>query len=390
MAYLMRLFLALLTCILLGGPIHAQRSTTTMESLINEHIPAYSISLDNQFKLAAYAELKGRVDGESGTLFLPFGSLGHMTFYPRNCLIKTSQQQVFHLNRGEAGSINAASIDVALNDLFEKILLLGNYDASPAHAYFVNQFLSRKNLEPFDKIYLRHILIRYGRFYPEERAVEFHSDWLPERTYSFKRPGDSVLVTQPVRPLRIRLDENILKGYYIMSGATVYVEDVDYPVEFASGETYGYNVSAFKLFLQKLFIQSVQHVVEEEVEYLKRTALREAYIPLAKAKPEVYTPSDLFVDDKHDRPLAYASRPSTTRSAKPRRNKKKARALKVEPLYHAYSWIPMMLGLLRARDINIGEPDVIRYFVDAPYFDRLYDQLTDEERIKVDAFRTGE
>ena len=76
-----------------------------------------------------------------------------------------------------------------------------------------------------------------------------------------------------------------------------------------------------------------------------------------------------------------------------RRDQKSCYALQLQivdlnrpQLYQEYDWIPMMLGMLRAQRVNIGDPDIIQYFVDEPYFDRIYRLLTPKEKIKVDAY----
>ena len=48
----------------------------------------------------------------------------------------------------------------------------------------------------------------------------------------------------------------------------------------------------------------------------------------------------------------------------------------------------MMLTILRTHGINIGDVDIIKYFIDEPYFARLYDQLTKEEKEKVDFYKS--
>ncbi|RMG62951.1 MAG: hypothetical protein D6722_18080 [Bacteroidetes bacterium] len=372
------LFLGLLS-LLSTRPAGAQTVYNDLESLINDQISSYSLSFDNQFKLAAYTELKGDYSPEFNTLTLDFGALGQVAFYRNNLLFKTGNQ-VYHLNRGENGTVGAAAIDVKLEELFEQILLLGNQNADPRHIYFVDQHLARKNIEPFDKIFLRHILIAYGRYRPEEGYVEFHTDWLPGSTFEYRSPHDSSLVRKPISPLRIRLDPQILRGYYIRAGGTVYVENVDREVEYATGEIYSYNVAAFKLFLQKIFVQSVQYVVQEETQRLGQQGRTVAFVPHNLPATELAPPAPTFYADQ-GRPEAVHTirpRPRVTISAKT--------AAAVAPLYHPYSWIPMMLNILRNQKINIGDPDVICYFVDAPYFERIYAQLTDEERMRVDAY----
>lgn len=354
----------------------AQPAYEDLENLINDQITGYALSFDNQFKLAAYTELKGDYSPEFNTLTLDFGSLGQVAFYRNNLLFKTGNQ-VYHLNRGENGTVGAAAIDLKLSELFEQILLLGNQDADPRHVYFVDQHLARKNIEPFDKLFLRHILITYGRYVPEQGYVEFHTEWLPGTTYSYRDPHDSVLVRKPISPLKIRLDAQILRGYYIRAGGTVYVENVNREVDYATGESYSYNVAAFKLFVQKLFVQSVQYVVQAESQRLGRQAQPVTFVPGHLPASELAAPSSTFLADQGRPAPVTTIRPRVVQAAAPS---------PVAPLYHRYSWIPMMLSILRAQRINIGDPDVICYFVNEPYFERIYAQLTAEERLRVDAY----
>ncbi|GAB4404502.1 MAG: hypothetical protein OHK0039_04720 [Bacteroidia bacterium] len=353
--------------------LHSQETTSysDFESLINDQIHAYGLSMDNQFRLAAYTELKGNYSPEYHTLTLDFGTATQLAFYRNNLLLRIGRSEVYHLNRGEQGTVNAETVDRRLNELFDQIPLLSNRHADPCLVYFVDMHLARKNIEPFDKIFLRHILITYGRFNEEFGYVEFDTGWLPEKTYAYRAEGDTGLVRKPISPLRIRLDDRILRGYYVRAGGTVYVEDVRQAVEYATGENYSHNVAAFKLFVQKLFVQSVQYVVRSESERIAQPMQQVSFMPQDAA----------YLASQTTRPVAAA--PVTTSAPKTIQPVRSS----VEPLYHAYSWIPMMLGMLRSRSINIGDPDVVRYFIDEPYFPRIYTQLTPEERMRVDAYR---
>lgn len=316
--------------------IHANPTGKSLESFINEQVGTYPFSPDNRFKLSAYAEMKGRYSSETQAFVLDFAGLGSISFFEQNCLLKTHNQRLI-LKRYELNPIHAGVMNQALHDIFEQISLLGNHKASPAHIEFVNKWLARKNLEPFDKIYTRHILLRFGRYNPKAQHVEFHTDWIPER-YGVKatNAADAALIKKHINRLRIRLDSLGLRGYYVDAGGEVFVDDVDRSVIYATGEEYGYNVSAFKLFIQKLFIQSVQYVAQWDNN--KRKVVR------------------------------------------------KAKGMAAKPLYTHQSWIPMMLSLLRTNDINIGDPDVICYFVDEPYYSTIYEQMTVDERSLADHF----
>ena len=177
-----------------------------------------------------------------------------------------------------------------------------------------------------------------------------------------------------------------MRGYYIRSGGTVYVEDVDRKVSYATGEEYDYNVSAFKLFVQKLFSQTTQYIVRVEQ---KRLDLRSEKQPVIA---EIIRPGN--------RQKLYAESESVKPTPAPRtrsgydmdgRSKGFARRTKksngVEPLYHKYNWIPMMLGLLRSKGINVGDQDVVKYFVNQPYFNLIYDQMNARERAKADRYK---
>ena len=48
----------------------------------------------------------------------------------------------------------------------------------------------------------------------------------------------------------------------------------------------------------------------------------------------------------------------------------------------------MMLTIMRTHGVNIGDVDIIKYFIDEPYFPRLYEQLTKEEKEKVDYYKS--
>ena len=325
------------------------------EEVINKEIHSYDLSEDNLFKLAAYTELKGRYSPSNKTLVLRFGDLGSITFYQNNCLFKAPNHQVFHLNKGEGGSSSSKSMDDALFQLFENIPLLGNHNSNQELVQFVNKHLAKKNIEPFDKLFIRHVLIRYGRFNKQRQEVIFHTDNIPSNTYYTEKDTKDGLVKRYKTPLSIRLDPHILRGYYLDAGGTVYVEDVDRPVAYATSEQYTHNVTAFKVFMQKLFVQSVQYVTQSETKRLKEYALTHAY---TSAQPTAAPPSGY---------------------------QQQASASPLTP-YHKYNWIPMMLAMLRAQEVNIGEPHILKYFIHEPYFNKIYEQLTKEEKRLVDRY----
>jgi hypothetical protein len=209
----------------------------------------------------------------------------------------------------------------------------------------VDQHLARKNLEPFEKIYLRYLLLRHGVFSSDGTSLQFSTDVLP--------PTLDPLTTQPYTPLIIRLDQQVVRGYYVRAGGTVYVENVTQPVTYATGETYGHNITAFKLFIQKFFVQSVQYVIAEEAGRLKVGAYA-----LPSAPGQIY--------------LASAS-PAVAAPAQP-------------VLYGPYHWVPMMVGLLRSQRTSLADPDLLPYFVNQPFYPALYDHMTPDEKKRADQY----
>ena len=347
------------------------KKNATLEEIINKFIGPYSLTPDNQFKLAAYAELKGKFSNSTQTLMLNFGKLGYISFFPRNCLFRTTGNGVFHLNKYEVNSPTEANINESLSHMFENIILLGNHNQSLDHINFVDKHLAKKNIEPFDKIFLRHILVKYGKFDPIMQQVTFHTKDIP--TLKSSQAQEDQLVKKYSTALSIKLEKNILRGYYLEAGGTVYVEDVKRKIIYATGEEYDYNVTAFKVFLQKLFVQSAQYIVQKEANRLENMAEKTSIVT------QMVTYSSPI-----DQPNAYAARKSKKAGGK----KKSAPA--IEPLYHQYSWIGMMLAIMRSHEIDPGDPEVIRYFVHTEYFPRLYEQLTLEEKSRVDKFRNNQ
>ena len=171
-----------------------------LETLLNRVIYAYPFSADNRFKLAAYAEMKGRYSPSDESITLSFGKLGEMTFYKNNCLLRTGNQRIYHLNQNEKDPQLIGILNESLDKLFNKIILLSNYQADIDLIEFVDKGLARKNIDPFDKVYLRHILIKYGSYHPKKGFIEFHSNFLPNQRYTYCKPGDTSLVQRHVSP----------------------------------------------------------------------------------------------------------------------------------------------------------------------------------------------
>ena len=348
------------------------KKNATLEEIINKFIGPYSLTPDNQFKLAAYAELKGRFSNNTQTLMLNFGKLGYMSFFPRNCLFRTTDNGVFHLNKYEVNSPTEGNLNESLTNMFEKIILLGNHGQDEEHIHFVDKHLAKKNIEPFDKIFLRHILVKYGKFDPIMQQVTFHTRDIP-----IHKSGNSTedqLVKKYRTALSIKLEKGNLRGYYLEAGGTVYVEDVERKIIYATGEEYDYNVTAFKVFLQKLFVQSAQYIVQKEADRLEQMSEKESIV----AQMVTYS-------SPIEQPNAFAVGNSRKVSSK----KNNASRPAIAPLYHEYSWIGMMLAIMRSHEIDPGDPDVIKYFVHAEYFPRLYEQLTLEEKAKVDNYKSN-
>ncbi len=319
--------------------VFASPPLQSLESFINEQVGAYPFSHDNRFKLSAYAELKGSFSAETEAFELDFAGLGSISFFENHCLLKTAGRQAFVLRRYDLNWVSAGVVNQALHEIFEQIALLGNHSAEQAHIVFVNKWLARKNIEPFDKIYTRHILLRYGRYNRERQCVEFHSEWLSDKLSGLEGDTAASIVKKHFSRLHIKLDSLGLRGFYLDAGGEVYVNDVARDVNYATGEQYGQNVSAFKLFIQKLFVESVQYVAKWDGKNHRQKVVRQA-----------------------------------------------ADMAGVKPLYTHQSWIPMMLSLLRANRVNIGDADVICYFVDQPYYPSIYDQMTLQERAKADSY----
>ncbi|MEZ4828107.1 MAG: hypothetical protein R3C61_17755 [Bacteroidia bacterium] len=371
--------------------LNAQNSDSfsSFEDIINHYLVDHNLSPDNLFRLATYTEMKGEYSEQYKAITLDFGSLGSLAIYEKNYLLRTHPNHVYHLDRENEPGPQAEIMNENLSGLFEKIILLSNHGADAQLVSFVDENLSRKNIEPFDKIFLRHILLRYGKFDPALRQVEFHTDWLPGNTYEYRGPDDQQTVRKPIEPMKIKLDEEIVRGYYLWSGGTVYVENVPRDVKYATGEEYAYNVAAFKLFVQKMFVQTTQFVVDNEKERLQELRDNSPVIAEVVTKREV-RPMVAMASSPAEEMRTRSINPQTAEPArgsgyvKPGSHSQPLNP--VQPLYSELSWIPMMLGILRANGVNIGEKDLIKYFIDQPYFPKLYEQLTREEREKADRF----
>lgn len=237
----------------------------------------------------------------------------------------------------------------------------------------------RKNIQPFHKVYLRHILLKYGKYDPGKRQVVFQSNWIPQEGNDYQDPRKEGIVRRHTSNLKMILDDHTLRGFYEEIGGEVYVHNVDRNVVYASAEDFNYNnITAFKLFAQKLFIESIQYVVQSESIRIKEMS-QVSQVLMSSAE---YESPELDMSINLPPPAKpYEAKPAISHKVVYLHTEEA-----LAPLYHEYSWIPMMLTLLRHNQVNIGEPDVIRYFVDQPYFSRVYDQLNGDERDKVDQY----
>lgn len=371
---------------LLFASVFGQPDPTALrlETVINDFVGVYPFSLDNRLKLSVYAELKGRYSDSLNRVSLEFGNMGTMFFFSNNCLLKSRQNRAYSLDRYDENAEKAFAMNYNMQRMFEGVMLLGNYGADEAMMHFVDEGLMRKNIQPFHKIYLRHILLKYGKYDPENRRVVFYSNWLPENEYSYQDPRRGEIIKRPISPLKMVLDDHSLRGYYLDIGGEVYVNDVTRNVVYASAEDFNYNnITAFKLFVQKLFIESIQYIAQTEAIRIREGSQVSQTVVASMGSEVSGVPEGMALPVEVDVPVpAPAPVKSATVSYRPR----PTTTAKTEALYHEYSWIPMMLMLLRHNQINIGDPDVIRYFVDEPYFSRIYDQLNIDERDRVDHY----
>lgn len=352
----------------LSSPILAD--SDNLEALINERFSDIPLTPDNRHRLAAWSELKGDYSESSNTLTLIFGEIAKLEVYQNNFLLRLGNNRVFHLDRRRTHPRDVHTMNESLRAVFEQISLLANHNADPALVYFVDEHLAKKNLEPFAKLYLRHILIKFGRFNPALQMVEFKTDWLPVRSYEYEVPGENgaVMVRKPIDPLIIKLDEATVRGYYLRSGGTVYVEDVERDVFYATGSDYSPNVSAFKIFLQQLFTQTTNYVVKEEEKRIQTYRLK----PVEETMPDFY---------QNTSSVASAE---STRSLGPSRGEAPGPSYTgVKPLYTRQDWMSKMLGLLRLQNA-VNDPDVAEFLMSQPFFDQLYLHFSREEKAYYD------
>ncbi len=346
-----------------------------LEKLINERFADFPLTPDNKHRLAAWSELKGDYSPQTNTLSLDFGDIGKLEVYTHNFLLRIGNSGVYHLDRRRTHPRDVAIMNETLREIFEQISLLANHNAHPDLIYFVDEHLAKKNLEPFEKLYLRHILIKFGRFDAARRVVEFRTEWLPVTSYEYEVPGESgtILIRKPIDPLLIKLDEATVRGYYLQEGGTVYVEDVNRDVFYATGEGYSPNIVAFKHFLQELFTQTTHYVVKEEEERIKQakmegespavvaTSLDQAPPASPKGRPRGYVRGQQTAEDIQDSPG-------------------------IKSLYSRHDWMGRMIGVLRYHN-TLTDQEVAGFLVNQPFFLQLYKHFTPEEKAYYNRFR---
>ena len=351
--------LSFLFSYIFANPTPGLQAEVPIEELINEKVCIYKLDVINQTRLAAYSELKGVSTRENGNLKVSFGSYGSIQFYDKSCLLKTYDGH-FTLTPEEDDITQLASFNRALFNLLESIPLLNNQHASLDHVAFVDTYLSRKNLAAFDKIYVRHILIKYGIF--DQDQVTFRADWLPDHEYFVVDEKTNRLTKKEARQLKMVLTKDELRGWYLDIGAQVYVKNVKRKVSYASGEVISTNTHAFKLFVQDLYQQTAHFIQKNRIEILKM-GKKEAAMLAFEMKMEGNAP------ENHPA-LNHVS------------------LKKIELKNHPYqrdSWIPTMFSLLRYHNIPLHDPDIADILIKHPKFDVMLGFMTPSEQEKMTA-----
>lgn len=321
---------------------HAQPTKDLfLEQIINDRLTAYPFSSSNLFRLAIYTELKGKYYAANEELRLSFGEAASISFYPSHCLLKKGSS-AFHLSEGAPKSSMSAAMDIALDEIFEQIMLMTNSNRLPQHIAFVDKWLSKKNIEPFHKIFSRYLLLAFGQYNPRTMQVSFHSRDIPA-SYAHGglrgNSGDKI----DDHPLKLVLDTVALRGYYLKTGGNVFVNDVDRDILYATGEDFHYNnITAYKLFIQHLFTTSIHHIAE----FTRRRKSRKIDVAIVKADKTVSSSSD-----------------------------------------HPYQLGSTIIGLLKAQDISITDPSILKHLLYRPFFPDIYKSLDKEQRKIVDRYR---
>lgn len=328
-------FLFCLTFVGLNAQTPVIRHTVTQ--IINRHFDGYPISFDNQLRLAIYAELKGRYGATHRQILLDFEEFGEISFYADNCIIK-SPEGVINLNKQDGPP--HAEANQLIHGILENLMLFSNHRAAPDHIAFVDHWLARKNIEPFHKIYTRHLLLRYGRFDAAAQQLVFHTDYI-----SPTEDVNASLVKAHKTPLKMVLDSTSLRGYYLKAGGQVFVEDTHQALWYATEEGKAYNnITAYKLFLQLLITETIPYISRaEDTRQQKIDRVRQ------------------IISQREGKPLSR---------------------------YSSDEWILFLLSSLRSQQISPSDPDILRHLVRQPHFDRIYAHMTEEEKAAADSYRS--
>ncbi|WNJ16786.1 hypothetical protein [Pontibacter sp. G13] len=349
----------ILACSSLSLYAQTEPREATMEALIDRFIQPYILEQDNLFRLSAYAELKGIFSSQHQSLVLDFEGLGQLTLYDRNALLRTSDNRVFTLPKDQPRKIESVMFNDELNEIFEQINLLGKHEASEEKINFVDAGLAKKNIEPFEKIFLRYLLISYGKYDQAKQEVYFHTDWM-ERDPLFLE--DQVMMRMPAGPMTLQLNPTVIRGKFLQSGGNAFVEDFNSPHQYVTGETYQANVAYFKVFAQQLFMQTVEYIAADD-----------------ESRRNQYTMT-VTEQNGHSSKVITSAEFSTTSSGFSEGSSE------IPTLYHPNNWIPMMLGKLRSHDVSISDPEVIIYFIETPVYPEIYRHMTPKERKQADMF----
>jgi len=312
---------------------------STITQVINQHLGGYALSSDNLLRLAIYAELKGKYGPAHRQILLDFGDFGEISFYENNCLIRTSEG-VVNLNKGQ--DEDASLANEMVHNLLENLMLFSNQQADTAHLAFVDKYLAKKNIEPFHKIYTRHVLLRFGKYHAGEKKVVFHTDYISPST-----PYSGNMVQKHKTPLKLVLDSTELRGYYLHTGGEVFVHDSKQNLWYATEEGKKYNnVTAYKLFIQLLITESIPYISQEE-------SLRQQKLDQL-------------------RQLTYAGNASSSLPSR----------------YSPDEWIMLMLTSLRNQNISPADPYILKHLVRQPYFSRIYEHMTETEKTEAKRYQS--
>ena len=321
---------------------HAQSTKDLfLEQMINNRIQAYPFSPSNLFRLAVYTELKGKYNDVGEELRLSFGSYATISFYPTHCLLKKGSS-AFHLTQGASKSSMSAAMDKVLDEIFEQIMLMSNGNKLPQQIAFVDKWLCQKNIEPFHKIFSRYLLLTFGKFDSKTMQYTFHSKDIPE-SYTHLGISGGKKTKRKNYALKLVLDTVALRGYYLQTGGSVFVNDVKRDVMYATGEDFHYNnVTAYKLFIQQLFTSSIHHI------------------------------ADFSSSKNHMSEVSFLNKASNSQASSSK---------------GPYELGKNIVDLLKAEDISITDPTILEHLLYRPFFPEIYKNLDKKEQQFVDQYR---